>query len=424
MGLAELRPRREAVRERLGRVLDGRFRLEACLGAGGTGAVYRARTLAVAVVEGEGPRLPAPPLPPVVAVKILHPDLVADAARRELFLKEARIAALVDHPGVVKVFDARVAADGTAYLVLELIAGKCLETAIVGWGDLLVDEVVRVTRGILEILAVAHEAGVVHCDVKPENVLVMDDGSVKLLDFGVARITGDARRVGVAGTADFMAPEQARGEWSRVDARADVWSVGATFYRLIAGHSLPDPASGDVAAWPEIVFPDDVPAPIAEVMRRALANDPADRFPNARAMLEALARAAVRSGLPRTPRTLPAASPFAGDGEIDEAPQSRVLFLVPPYPVGIAEITPIPRPVPTPVPPPRAEVVPLESGIVTRRRRLKGIAMAAAVVAAAGLLGALLALVVTPGSVLERGTRARVPQVPVTTEVTSGAAPR
>ncbi|MFO0671290.1 MAG: serine/threonine-protein kinase, partial [Polyangiaceae bacterium] len=189
MGLAELRPRREAVRERLGRVLDGRFRLEACLGAGGTGAVYRARTLAVAVVEGEGPRLPAPPLPPVVAVKILHPDLVADAARRELFLKEARIAALVDHPGVVKVFDARVAADGTAYLVLELIAGKCLETAIVGWGDLLVDEVVRVTRGILEILAVAHEAGVVHCDVKPENVLVMDDGSVKLLDFGVARIT-------------------------------------------------------------------------------------------------------------------------------------------------------------------------------------------------------------------------------------------
>ena len=139
---------------------------------------------------------------------------------------------------MVKVFDARVAADGTAYLVIELIAGKCVETAIVGWGDLLVDEVVRVTRGILEILAVAHEVGVVHCDVKPENVLVMDDGSVKLLDFGVARITGDARRAGVAGAADFMAPEQARGEWSRVDARADVWSVGATFYRLIAGRSL------------------------------------------------------------------------------------------------------------------------------------------------------------------------------------------
>lgn len=398
MVFAEAQPRKEGVRERLGRVLDNRFRLEACIGSGGTGAVYRARVIDVAA-----------DLPSRVAVKILHPHLVADAGHRDVFLKEARISALVGHPGAVRVYDARVTTDGTAYLVLEYLEGRSLQDALVGWGDLLVDEVVRVTKGILAILASAHDHGVVHCDIKPENVFVLGDGKVKLLDFGIARIVGGARRTGVAGTAAFMAPEQARGDWSHVDARADVWSVGATFYTLITGESMPAGAA--------FVLPADVPAPIAAVIVRALCLDPRARWPNARLMLDALIEAAVKSGLPRSSRSVvaldddddnamfePAATP-----EVDESTEPFML-VVPPYPVSLDSLTtPVPRLSSFPAPAPASP----RSAMRARNQWL----VAAVVVAAAGVLGAGLAMA---SSLLIDDVGARIPRPASSVQVTAG----
>jgi serine/threonine-protein kinase len=400
MVFAEARPRRDPARERLGRVLDKRFRLEAFIGSGGTGAVYRARVLDAAC-----------DLPGRVAIKILHPHLVADDGHRELFLKEARVSALVKHPGAIRVYDARVADDGTAYLVLEYLDGRSLEEALVGWGDLLVDEVVRVTKGVLAILAAAHDSGVVHCDVKPENVLLLADGKVKLLDFGIARIAGGARRTGFAGTAAFMAPEQARGDWKLVDARADVWSVGATFYTLITGATLLDAVTGAGAAGAP-TLPAVVPEPIAEVIVRALSTAPADRWPSARAMLEALSEAAAKCGLPRSSRSLESDddddAETARPPEVDEATEPFML-VVEPYRVSLdALTTPLPR-----------AIAPAAPDVVLSARAPRRWLIAASVVATAAVLGAMLALALPPG-VLERGTRARVPRPASSTRITAG----
>jgi serine/threonine-protein kinase len=388
--LAELRRRKDGVRERLGKVLDGRYRLEAVVGSGGSGAVYRARLLVPASTPGSSRAIPT-----TVAIKILHPHLVSNATLREVFMKEAAIAARVGHPGAVQVFDASISSDGTAYLVAELLEGRSLHDGLVGWGDLLLDEVVRVTRGVLEVLAAAHESGVVHCDVKPENVFVLKSGAVKLLDFGVARITGEARRTGIAGTLAFMAPEQARGEWADVDARSDVWSVGATFFTLITGtHLFP-------GGTPSL--PVDVPEPVADVIRKALAPAPADRFPNARQMLDALIEAAHESGIPRSTRTMPDSA--NEENEENEPAPSSFTLRVPPYPVSLDAIAPHPV---------ASAVVSKAQG--NRRRTVASkVVLGALVVAAAGLLGAALAIAVPPGNVgivgrvLDSATRARVP---------------
>ncbi len=344
------------------------------MASGGTGAVYRARVVDPAA-NGD--------FPPTVAVKILHPHLVSNACHRDVFLKEARIARLVPHPGAVRVFDASVSSDGTAYLVLELLEGRSLQDGLVGWGDLLLDEVVRVVRGVLEVLAVAHVRGVVHCDVKPENVFVMSDGTVKLLDFGVARVTGEARRTGIAGTLAFMAPEQARGDWAAVDERSDVWSVGATFYTLITGAPL--------APGAEPQLPETVPTLLADVVRRALEPARERRWRDAGAMLEAFAAAAKRSGIPRSSRTLP-------EVEDDE---SAFTLVVAPYPVALDAIAPASsRP-----PPP------------TRRR--SRVLYGALVIAAAGLLGAALAVAVTGDAPIEQSTGARMPKPMSSTATTS-----
>lgn len=374
--------KRDALKERLGKVLGGRFRLESSLGAGGTGAVYRARTLDV-----------ESPLPSVVAVKILHPHLLLNPAQRTVFLEEARIAGLVEHPGAVRVFDAGVSADGTAFIVLEHLTGRSLHDGLVGWGDLLLDEVVRVVRGVLEVLAAAHRHGIVHCDVKPENVFVCNDGTVKLLDFGVARVTGEARRTGVAGTAAFMAPEQACGDWASVDARSDVWSVGATFYTLITGAHLVEGAPP--------LLPDDVPEPLSRVVRRALEANPKDRWSDARAMLDALIVAAIESGVPRSSRDLGAAVDVAASAP---APEESYTLRVPPYPVTVI------------APSSHAAPVPKRS----RWRWLAKLGLGTLVIVAASAVGAGLALLDAPLSQWMSGAPAQIGKPLSTTTTSSG----
>lgn len=358
---------RHDFRDRLGTVLDGRFRLEAFLGSGGSGAVFLARCLDASA-----------PHPSRVAVKMFHPEVlslgVSDHSRQAVFLREARVARLIAHPGAIRVYDARIADDGSAYLVLEYLQGKSLHDALDGWSDLVVEEVVRATRKVLEVLVAAHSRGVVHCDIKPENIFVQDNGRVRLLDFGVARIVGDSARSGTAGTRAFMAPEQARGDWADVDDRSDLFSLGATFFAMVTGRpfSLDEP----------LLFPAEVPESIANVMRQALAENPRDRWVDAAAMLEALREGEAAAGMPRSSRTFRAATPVPTEEEL-----LAFRMEVPHYRFSLADLT-------TPLPPSAESHVRTiaRDDALAHRRRAWTWAVVAVVIAS--VLGAALALAV------------------------------
>ena len=275
----------------LGRTLVGRYRLDAPLGRGGYGVVYSARDL---LLDRE------------VAVKVFAPRAERDDAR---FLREARIAARVDHPGVVRVFDlGRDDATGCAFMAQELVRGPTLRDWLEEHLVATPAQAMALLGPVMEGLAAAHARGVIHRDVKPENVVLAEgrDGVVapKLIDFGVASLVepGEASPGagrGVAGTPAYMAPEQARGE-GEPDPRTDVWAVGVMLYELLLGRR-PYDADGTralVAALAHaepVRFARRVPAASAAlcaVVERALSPAPADRFPGVDAMREALARCA------------------------------------------------------------------------------------------------------------------------------------
>ena len=196
-------------------------------------------------------------------------------------------------------------ADGTVFLVMELLDGYSLTTPLREGRMLPVVVVGMIAASVLDVLAAAHEHGVVHRDVKPGNIFVTRDGRVKLLDFGVARV---GERLGVSvitqagsavGTPEFMAPEQAAGRSEEIDALTDIWAVGATMFQLLTrrlvhegstGHSAVIIAATRAAPRLQSVAPN-VPAPLAQVVDRALSFERAARWPNARAMRKALLEA-------------------------------------------------------------------------------------------------------------------------------------
>jgi serine/threonine-protein kinase len=276
----------DATRARVGTVLADKYRVEALIGEGGTAAVYRA-------VHRNGHR---------VAVKVLHPRLAVERAVRDRFLREGYVANKIEHPGVARVLDDCVLADGTAFLVMELLDGQALdERAKQGGGALSQAEVVRLALELLDVLAAAHVRGIVHRDVKPGNLLVTEDGGLKVLDFGLARAPGPepvsrTRTGAVMGTPAFMAPEQALGQTREVDAQTDVWAVGATIWNLLTGqyvHPAPTAEAMRVYAGSRPASPLARVAPsvnpgLAAVVDRALAFDKRNRWPSAAAMADAL----------------------------------------------------------------------------------------------------------------------------------------
>ncbi len=283
----------------IGQTLLGQFHLEARIGAGGMGTVYRARQLGVE-------RL--------VAVKILHGELTqnADAVRR--FQREARVSAALDHPNVVRVILFGQLPDGSLFLVMEYLDGRSLADVIHAEGALAPARAVHITTQICDAIGEAHRQGVVHRDVKPENVQLVARGRdadvVKVLDFGIARfLWGEQTMVTqsglIFGTARYISPEGASGE--ATDARSDVYSIGVLLFQLLCGET-PFDAPSPVALLMKHVqesAPDvrmrgrgaGVPAPIAEVVARTLAKNPDARFDDARALAEALREAAARAGL-------------------------------------------------------------------------------------------------------------------------------
>jgi eukaryotic-like serine/threonine-protein kinase len=261
---------------------DGRYRLERPLGHGGMATVYLARD-----EELDRP----------VAIKVLAEHLAGDAAFRDRFLREARLAARLSHPNVVSVYDAGESEDGRPFIVMEYVPGMTLAEV----GRLAPDEAVGLVVQACHGLAHAHEAGLVHRDVKPQNLLLRDDGVLKVADFGIARAaeTTALTQIGtVLGTAAYLSPEQALGE--EVTPATDVYALGAVLYELLTGRppyafdSLADLAAKQ-REEPITPVRDLAPAlspQVEDALMRALARNAAYRPPSAGAFAQELAATA------------------------------------------------------------------------------------------------------------------------------------
>lgn len=277
--------RREAALNAVGTTVGQRWTLLGVIGSGGNATVYEA-------VHRNGSR---------VAVKMLHADFHANERIRRRFLAEGYAANLVRHDGAVKVLDDGETDEGGAYLVMELLEGETLAARLLRDGPLPPAQVLEWGVAVLEILASAHEHHVVHRDVKPSNIFITRRGQVKLLDFGIARISVDsaddewATQQGVAlGTPAFMAPEQAMGSLAEIGAATDVWGVGATLFQLLTGRPVQETkneassAEAALTAPPVRAFAPNVAPELAKVVDRALNLRASARWPTARAMIRAL----------------------------------------------------------------------------------------------------------------------------------------
>jgi eukaryotic-like serine/threonine-protein kinase len=293
----------------VGMCLNGRYRLDVLIGSGGMSTVYRAFDITL-----ERP----------VAVKLMHREIASDSDQLERFRREARSVAQLSHPHIVGVIDAGEE-DGRPYIVLEYVEGETLKDRIRRMGRLPIDEAIAYAIEIARALGAAHARGIVHRDIKPQNVLVDEEGSAKVTDFGIARsldddgLTADGR---VLGTTDYVSPEQALGH--DVNGQSDIYSLGVVLFEMLTG-DVPFHGENQVSVAMKHVredMPDvkqvrpQVSAALAAVLDRMTEKDLADRHPDAAAVVadleDALALEASRTGTSTGEatavlRTLPAA---------------------------------------------------------------------------------------------------------------------
>jgi eukaryotic-like serine/threonine-protein kinase len=277
----------------IGTKLSGRYRLEAKLGSGGMSTVYLARDET---------------LDRAVAVKAMHREMSEQPDQLERFRQEARAVAKISHPNVVSVIDAGED-HGYPYIVFEYVEGETLKQRISRVGALDVQEAIAYTIEIARGLSIAHARNLVHRDIKPQNVLIDDEGRAKLTDFGISRqleqdgMTATGR---VLGTTDYVAPEQAMGH--AADPRSDIYSLGVVLYEMLVGQ-VPFSADSQVGVAMKHVneeLPDvqrrrpDVSAAVALVVERSTAKDPGERYQKVSEMIDDLSTAleveAARAG--------------------------------------------------------------------------------------------------------------------------------
>jgi len=299
----------------LNTLFDGRYRIVRKLGTGGMANVYLAED------EVLGRR---------VAIKILNDRHAGDDQFVERFRREAKNAASLSHPNIVSIYD-RGEAEGTYYIAMEYLDGRSLKELIVARGPAPVNVAIDYARQILAALRFAHRHGIVHRDIKPHNVLVDAEGRLKVTDFGIARAgTSQMTEAGsIIGTAQYLSPEQAKG--APVDQTSDLYSVGVVLYELLTGvvpftgdtpveiamkhlSSTPEPPSARRA---------EIPRGLDQIVLRALAKDPADRYQSAEEMDADLAR--VASGAAVSPATEEAATAI-----ISRPPPTAVTAITPP----------------------------------------------------------------------------------------------
>ncbi|APR85146.1 Serine/threonine protein kinase PknB [Minicystis rosea] len=283
-------PELEAQR-RVGTTLCNKWTLERLIGTGGMAAVY----------------IGAHKIGRREAIKILHTDVARDAELRARFEQEAHAVNRFKHPGTVEIRDIDVTEDGAPFLVMELLEGEPLSAVAKRPTGVALPDLLRWIDELLDVLAAAHAQGIIHRDVKPDNLFVMKDGHLKVLDFGIARVRAGApkllTRLGATlGTAPYMPPEQIRGQ--EIDARADIFAVGATMFRILARRRIHEAANEQemivrMASEPAPPFASvapDVPRDIAMVIDRALKFDRTQRYPDAITMQRDVR--ALRDGVP------------------------------------------------------------------------------------------------------------------------------
>jgi serine/threonine-protein kinase len=284
-------------------VLAGRYELLGLLGAGGMGTVYRAR-------DRE--------LDEVVALKMLRKELVDAPDMLARFRQEAKLARKVTHKNVARTFDIGDH-EGAKFLTMEYVDGESLSAVLARERRLSIARIVELAEHVCAGLSAAHAAGVVHRDLKPENVLVAKDGRIVVTDFGIARATDGRQTQGFpVGTPAYMAPEQVEAA-PLVDARADIYALGAMLFELITGALPFDGESAYVIATRRLSEPapdprkmrHDVPDAVASVVMRCMARQPADRYASAGEVAAALSSITLPSGFTGPTAELPSVAPRA-----------------------------------------------------------------------------------------------------------------
>jgi eukaryotic-like serine/threonine-protein kinase len=283
------------------RLLGGRYELDGVIGRGGMAEVYRARDLR---------------LDRVVAIKTLRSDLARDPTFQARFRREAQSAASLNHPSVIAVYDTgedMLDHNPVPYIVMEYVEGRTLRDVLQEEHRLPAERALQMTDGILRALDYSHRGGIVHRDIKPANVMLTAGGEVKVMDFGIARALADSAATMTAtaqviGTAQYLSPEQARGE--RVDARSDIYSTGCVLYELLTGRP---PFQGDspVAIAYQHVREEPIPPSQLDpsipqyanaIVMKALAKDPNYRYQSAAEMRGDIQRAS--QGMPVSAPTM------------------------------------------------------------------------------------------------------------------------
>src|SRR5580765_6446436 len=256
------------------------YRIESLLGRGGMGVVYRAHDLA---------------LDRKVALKLLAPELAADVRFRDRFLRESRLAASLDHPAIVPIYDAGEVG-GQLYIAMRLVDGTDLKRLVAEGGVLAPERALPLLEQVADALDAAHEHGLVHRDVKPSNVLVDPRGHCYLADFGLSRrLAEPSSGLGAGrslGTVDYVAPEQIRG--GDVDGRADLYSLGCLLYECLAGRP-PFGGSDTAIVFSHLEREPPALAGLEGVLAKALAKAPDDRYQSGRELIAAT-RVALHGG--------------------------------------------------------------------------------------------------------------------------------
>ncbi len=274
----------------------GRYKILKPLGAGGMGEVYLAED------DSLGRR---------VAIKLLPALFTADADRLQRFQQEARAASALNHPNILTIHEIGTSDDKGFYIATEFIDGETLRQKLNG-ERLTIEEVLEIAVQITSALAAAHEAGIVHRDIKPENIMLRRDNLVKVLDFGLAKLTEEKQKAieseaetraqvktapgVIMGTAGYMSPEQARGK--KTDARSDIWSLGCVLYEMVAGQAAFNGESGaDLIAdivksnpAPLSNFAGDAPERLEEIVAKTLEKNADERYQTAKDLLIDLRR--------------------------------------------------------------------------------------------------------------------------------------
>ena len=272
----------------IGKKLDGLYEVQELIGSGGMANVYKA------VMRGQNGPVPAGT---VVAVKVLRQEYMHDPDLVRRFKNESKAISLLNHPNIVKVYDVSVN-DHLQYIVMEYVDGMTLREYLNERGGKLSSrETVHFISQILKALEHAHANGVVHRDIKPQNIMLLDNGQLRMMDFGIARISraDNPLLAGKAmGSVHYISPEQAKGD--ETDCTSDIYSVGVMMYEMLSGH-LPFDADDVVEVAIKQISDEprplhelapEVPYALVEITEKAMAKLPQNRYPSARAMLEAL----------------------------------------------------------------------------------------------------------------------------------------